>query len=246
MHEPFKLLEVERRLEQFQQGTLTGEEWGMRAEQQTLDWHRHRVARVRSVDQPPHAPLCLNARNVEGGVSLVDQRADKSAAEGRVGIEQLHAGLGDSTQEFGKGGRVNHGRPETRMMYPLVFHSDGHLDKQATFCGRVQKSSHFGMFESITMIGGIEPNDRHLVLLVAAAEVLLPIGPDGIHAAHGDQEPFSLLAALLGYSPVDSVELFMQHGLEAAGPSLRDAVLPQFTDEGTGAVVLQRAVRPLK
>ena len=71
-------------------------------------------------------------------------------------------------------------------------------------------------------------------------------GQAGLTLPMGIEHAVAVRPALLGQAAVDRVELLVEHGLEAAGPGLRDAVLAQLGDQRLGPGVLQLAERPLK
>src|SRR5438046_255682 len=66
---------------------------------------------------------------------------------------------------------------------------------------------------------------------LAAAKVFFPIGERGVNCAEGNKHSFAMLLALLGQPGVDTADVVMQEGVEAAGPGLHHAPGFQFFDE---------------
>ena len=129
-------------------------------------------------------------------------------------------------------------------MHPFVLHPDGDLHEQAAPGRRGQQPDQLGVVQRVPVVCRIEPDAAHLVLLVAAPQVLFPIWPDRINAADWDQESTAVLSAFVGQPPVSHVQLLVNHRFEAARPRLHNPVPAQLAHECLGAVVLQPAEGP--
>src|SRR5207302_11453740 len=94
------------------------------------------------------------------------------------------------------------------------------------------------------LIAGINPNARHLVNLMTAPDVLLPIRPGQVDATKRNQKARSMLQAFGRKARIDPIHIFGEQRLETAGPSLDDPMLLELCYQGLGVAVFQRAERP--
>ena len=159
----------------------------MRADQQPVQGDLPAVGRVRALDQPSDPAVALDGGDVESDPGLLDQGAEAAAAEHGVGVEQLHPGFWYLEQNLGELRPAHPGRDHARVVHPLVLHPDGDLHEQPAPGRRGQQPEYFRVVERVSMVRRIEPDAAHLVLLVAAPQVLFPVRPGRVNAADGDQ-----------------------------------------------------------
>ena len=67
-----------------------------------------------------------------------------------------------------------------RMLCALVLHGYNQLHDQAALAGQVQQPGKTRIVQLVALIIRMQPNPGHLVVLVAAAQILLPVGQHGI------------------------------------------------------------------
>jgi hypothetical protein len=127
-----------------------------------------------------------------------------------------------------------------------VFHSENDLEDQAAPGNDLQKVRHAGVSEVEGLVARIDAKAGHLEYFVAAANVLLPVGPGEVDGAEGHQEAAAVFAAGAGETFVDAVDVFGEEGFEAAGPGLGDAMFPEFFYEGGGVAIFESAKRPIE
>src|SRR5207302_6363150 len=96
------------------------------------------------------------------------------------------------------------------------------------------------------LIAGINPTARHLVSLMTAPDVLLPIRPGQVDATKRNQKARSMLQAFGRQARIDPIPIFGEQRLETAGPSLDDPMFLEFCYQGLGVAVFQRAERPVE
>ena len=109
---------------------------------------------------------------------------------------------------------------QKRMQRPLVLHLDGDLDDQPATGGLEKQLREAWVIEGVAVIVGMEPDTGHLVHFVAAAELLAPVGQQGVDGTEGAQESRAVRATARHQALVHTAEVTVQERIEAAGPSL--------------------------
>jgi hypothetical protein len=120
------------------------------------------------------------------------------------------------------------------------------LEQQAALAGDGEQPLEVGMAEVEGLVPGVDPQSGHAQYFVAAADVVLPVGPREIDRAEGLEQAGAAFAALGGEAFIGAAEILVEQGLEAAGPGLDDPVLLQFRDQGGRIRILEMAERPLE
>ena len=87
LHDGLKLLDVERRLNQFQDRRFHWEVWGMGTEDDPIDGHARRGQSRDRADHSTHCAISFKSRNVHDRVGLRQRRCESlsvpSMADGR-------------------------------------------------------------------------------------------------------------------------------------------------------------------
>src|SRR6476469_153738 len=85
-----KLWDLERRLDQFQEGRLHGEEWGMGTKNESFDRHAGRGQSCDGADHSTDCAVSFQARNFHERVGLRHELRESVAPRRSVEMEQLN------------------------------------------------------------------------------------------------------------------------------------------------------------
>src|SRR5688572_27023018 len=133
------------------------------------------------------------------------------------------------------------------MMDAVVLHVPDNLNNHSPLPGRSNELRELGATESDVLIAGKDAHARHLVDLLAAPQILVPIWPRRIDGPERAEKSLSVELALLCQPGVHGVDVLVEKCLVAAGPGFCDPVLAQLCHEGRSVVaVFESAVRPLE
>ena len=155
----------------------------MRAEEHAGRRHGRPCPARPGADQLPEAAIALPAGELEPGPGPVHQRAQVRALHVAREVDQLDARCGSLFEQWHQGPGVDHREAEQRVVDAGVLQLEYDLQDQAPLGGESDEPAEVGVGEIEGLVTGEQAHAGHPVLLVAAAQVLLPIGPREVHAA---------------------------------------------------------------
>ena len=166
---------------ELEDGRLQDEEWTMGPEQNPVA--RNAAQQIGdAADSFQHGDLKIDSAST-------NQLRDSLTADALQCPQKYDAQPGTSGEKARQRLCVDVGHAHQGMLHPRVFDSHDELDDQPALLGSGKKLGKDRIVETIAVVGRVEADAGHVVVFVAAAEVLAPIRKRRIDRAERAEQP---------------------------------------------------------
>ena len=221
---------------QLEGGRLQDEEWTMGPEQNPVARNTAQQA-GNAADPFQHGDLKIDFTGT-------NELRDGLAADTLQCPQQYQSQVGTSGEKAGQRLCVDVGHAHQGMLHPGIFDSHNELDDQSSLLGSGKKLGEDGIVEMIAVVGRVEADAGHVVVFVAAAEVLAPIGQRGIDRAERAEQNWPGFAAIVEKTGVHTGYILVKHAVEIPRPGLSHAAVAELLDQPAKLVARKFAERP--
>ena len=231
-----KLRVSENGLLQLQERRFKIKKRGVRAENDAVSGHLF--------EEVGDAADAFGRGDIEIDLASLSELGQELAIDRAEPVQQHDAHVGARGQQTKEWGDIDVRHADKRMLGALIFHAQGQLDRQAAGLGEVEDLCKPRVVQSIAVIVWIKPKTRHLELLVATADILLPVGELRVERAKRDEQAMSMAAALFEQVRIDCADILMKQRIEAPSAGPGDTVAAEPRHELGCFIEREAAERP--
>ena len=221
---------------QLEGGRLQDEEWTMGPEQKP-------VLR-KSAQQTGNAADSFQHRDLKIDLTGANQLRDSVTADALQCPQKYYAQPWTSGKKARQRLCVDVGHAHQGMLHPRIFDSHDELDDQSALPGSGKKLGKDRIIETIAVVGRVQADAGHVVVFVAAAEVLGPIGQHGIDRAKRTEQDWPGSLAFIEKPGVHTSYILVKDAVKTPRPGLSHTAAVELLDEPARLVARESAKRP--